>query len=549
MKFLCIKYSGLKFSYIFETNDFIFIPKDKLEEEDVDFFNYKEIFKCRYEKDSSFYVLLKEFGDFNLTIKDFSEKELYQFKLLEALLNLLFSNFLRREYIFILEKDDSQYVVKKIFKNLSKEIAESNQILLWKDSIIINFLQEILNLGFSKFNSVNHKEYFALRYSFCVAMYLQGKFGENKLRIISDLWISLEILSFITISSILHSHELFKVKDSFFRKEFFKKLKKKVEKYSSKISEKKIDCWLEMKNTFPKHMKNKINYFLPIFQKCVKVAEEYLDVDDIKVKLKQEDEFNDIANYQQYLNNIREFKEYQDGITIKNIISKFFENRNKLFHGGKIDERWSLKSDRIKANFIKILEQLFFKILDLNMIYFYQMGYPHQRIFGIPNEDNEPIDLGNLFNRIGRYILENHIMPLKKDFKDQFDDVKIVKENYINNKSEFDLLRIQLNSSIDKVLAFLNDTHSIQFLVEEKIFNHSLNYQEIKERILKFTFEFPSGMLGEIYDKKRIMIKNHDNTNIISRFVGMFDDDAIRYGVSFTAPFLINPPYICFDFI
>lgn len=542
MTFACIKYSGLKFYYIFETKDFIFIPMKEVEDREGDKLELEEIFSCNYDKSSNFYVLLKEPSEFDSTIEDFSEENFYKFKFLEAILNLLFSNYLKRDCIFMLEKIDSEFVVKKIFKNLSKDITENNPTLLWKNNIFIKYLQELINAGFDKLRSIAQKEDFALRYSFCVDMYLRGKFGENRLRFISDLWISLEILSVITISHILHSHESFKVEN------FFEELKEIVEKYSSKISEEKIDCWLKMKDNFPEHMKHKINKFLPIFQKCVKVVEEYLDINDIKVKIKEESEFEDSAKYQKYINGRKDFKDYQDKITIKNIIDNFYDYRNKLFHGGKILVRWSLKSDRHKANFIKLLEQLFFRVLGLDMIYFYQMGYPYQRIFGIPNEEGKLMDLGNLSQNIWSYIHKYYIKPQQNDFRIQFEDLKIARKNYIDKKHKLDPLRSQLNSFVNEVLAFLKDNHPVWLLFDGIKYDHSMNYQDIKDRIIQLIFEHSSGILGAIYNKKRVMIKNQDITNITTVIVGMFDDENIGNGTSFVVPFLINPPYISFEF-
>ena len=419
-------------------------------------------------------------------------------------------------------------------------MKEKNPALLWKDNIIIKYLQELINTVFDKLKSIDQKADFALRYSFCVDMYLRGKFEENRLRFISDLWISLEVLSVITILHILHSHELFEVEN------FYEELKKSVKEYSSKVSNADIDCWEKMKDNFPEHMKNKINKFLPIFQKCVKVAKEYLNIDDIKVKLKREGEFNDSIEYQKYLNDIKDFKDYQDRINIKNIIDKFYKYRNKLFHGGKISDEWSLKSDRYEANFIKILEQLLFRVLGLDLVYFYQMGYPYQRIFGIPKEVEKLTDLGKISLETRLYIYKNYIEPLITDFKIQFQDLEIAKKNYIDKKHKFDPLRSQLNSYADKVLAFLEETHLVLF--NGINYDHSVNYQIIKDRNIKLTFALGSGIHGIIYNKKQVMIKNQDITDISTAFIGMFDDEDIRYGTNLIVPFLINPPYISFEF-
>ena len=185
--------------------DFIFIPIKKVEEQEKYKLELEEIFSCSYDKSSNFFVLLKEPVEFDPSIEDFSEEYLYKFKLLESILNLLFSNSLKRDSIFMLEKEDSKFNIKKIFKNLSKSVIENNPPLLWNNKIIINYLQELIDIAFKKFKTIAKKENFALRYAFCVDMYLRGKFGDNRLRYISDLWISLEVLSVITIMNILHS--------------------------------------------------------------------------------------------------------------------------------------------------------------------------------------------------------------------------------------------------------------------------------------------------------------------------------------------------------
>ncbi len=533
MTFLCIKYSGLKFYYTFETTDFVFIPMNEAESEMTDTLDIEKLLSCKYDASSNFYVLLKEPSEFTFTIEEFSEENLYKFKLLEAILNLLFSNYLKRNCIFVLERIDSEFTVKKIFNNLSKDITENNAPLLWKNKIIIKFLQDLINSGFDKFRTFANKKDFALRYSFCVDMYLRGKFGENRLRYISDLWISLEVLSVITISHILHSHESFKVGDN------FKELKDIVEEISLQIfgeDGENIDCWPKMKEKFPEHMKNKINNFLPIFQKCVKVVEEYIDINDIKVRLREEEDAS-------------AFKEYQDSITIKKILSYFYKYRNKLFHGGKIHDKWSLKFDRYKANFIKLIEQLFFRILGLNMICFYQMGYPYQRIFGILKEEGNLMDLGNLSHKTRLYIHKHYIEPVITDYRRQFEDFEIVKENYIDKTHECDPLKSQLNSFLDQVLVFLRDNHPVELVIDGEIFNHSMSYQDIKNRTIVLTFESSTGLYGTIFNKKLVKIKNLDIDNISSLFVGMFNDDDVRDGPGFfLVPFLINPPYISFEF-
>jgi len=550
MTFACVKYSGLKFYYIFETSDFVFIPLKKLEDDEKSSLDLEGIFSCEYDKNSEFYVLLKEEGNFDFTLEEYSENFLYKFKLLEAIINLLFSNQLKRDIIFILEKVDSEYIIKKIFKSLSKGETEFNKTLVWKNQVIIKYLCDLVDTGFKIFNQIgpfdddkielkkNNEVDFALRFYFCIDMYLHGKFSNNNLRLILDLWISLEVLSVITISHILHSHESFKVN------KFFDKLRKRVEKISSKICPNKIDCWVKMKDNFAEHIKNKINNFLPIRQKCIKIAENYIKVDDIKVSIKKKSEFDNSHDYQKYINGIKDFKDHQDKITLKKVIDTLYDHRNRLFHGGNVIDKWSLKFDRIKANFIKILEQLFFRVLGLETVNFYQMGYPNQKIFGLPNI----VDLHNLSNKIWQYIHKYHIYPLKTDFTVHFDDLKIAKENYLDIKHDLDPLRNKFNKFIKIVLEFLSKEHPVHLITDKVKFNHVMKYNIIQDRTMQLTFDLSSEIYGLIYNKDQITIKNTDTSSITTVLWGMFDEEDIRYGPSIIARFLINPPYISFIF-
>lgn len=525
MALICLKYLGLTFNYIFETKSFVFIPQSKVELADSNFLDKEEFFSCIYDKNSEFYVLLKEPIERDISIEDFVEEYLHKFKFLEAIINLLFSNYLRRDYIFVLEKEASEYVVKSIFKHLSNNNLKVNKTLLWKNSIFTKFLEEIIDKSFAKFDSITLKEDFATRFAFSVDMYIRGKFGENLLRSNSDLWISLEVLSVITISRILHSHGTFK------GSKFVMPLQKIVKHHLSKNPLETIDCWPPMKEDFSDHIANKINSHLPILKKCIKVAEDHMKVEDIKVQLQTETSDN--------------FKDYQEKMKIKKILETIYNERNALFHEGKVSENWSLESDRIKANFIKILEQLFFRILGLEMITYYQMGYPYQYIFGIPIKEGEFKNLGRLTNLTWIYMHKNYVEPLHTDYKNPF-NYQPVKEKYIESTNEFDPLRVLLNSTVEKILNFLNSSHPIQVLVDGASLNTSLNYQYIKKKKAKLSFALNSGIIPIVYDKKQVIIKNQDNNDISSMFFGMFVDE-IRYGSdSIKVPFRINPPYISF---
>lgn len=534
MRFICIKYSGLQFNYIFETNTFVFIPRNEVGDREI--FD-AEFFSCNFEMDSEFYVLLKEPFNIDLTIEAFSEEYLNKFKLLEALLNLLFSNYFTRDYIFILEKENSSCTVQKAFKPLSTKSNKINRPLLWKDAIFTKFLQEIIDKAFERYNSITKKEDFAQRYAFSVDMYLSGKFGENRLRNVSDLWISLEVLSDITISNILHSHGTFQVDD------FFSEVQDMVNEYAVNVPPENIDCWSPLKENFSDHIKNKITKTLPIFQKCVKVAEQYLDIDIIKIKLP---DLTNSSRSQEEQDIIREFRDFQEWMTIKKVLRKIYEERNALFHRGKISEKWSLKFDRIKSNFIKILEQLFFQVLDLNMVKFYQMGYPYQKVFGLPINEGEFNNLGDISQLSRIYMHKEYIEPLHTNYINPF-DYSPVREKYIMQKHGMNLCRTHLKDSEHRILTFLNKSHPIKLLSDGLSFNDSLKYWIIKDKI--FSFELDSKINIYTWDKRQVIIKNQDITDISSIFLGMFNLSEVKHSVDLIiAPFKINPPYISFKF-
>jgi len=560
-------YSGLKFYYTFETEDFIFIPVEIINEEEKKSVDIVEIFSCRYEKNSKFYVLLKEAQDSEYKLEKFSEESFFKFKLLESFFTLVFSNYVKREGIFIIEKINSDYTVQKLFNKITRALTEENlwkersgiESLLWDGTIIIYYLQELIDKIFNTLSSILNKEDFAMRYAFSIDMYLRGKFGENEMRYLSDLWVSLEVLASITISHIIHNHDYFKTKNKKVEIEgeminFFKELKDVVKTFSSRLNLEDIDCWPKMKNIgvenkFAEHMSNKINKHLPIFQKCVKVAEEYLSIDDVKVNLRKEEDYDDPTKYQEYLTAVKDFKEYQDNMTIKRILDFFSTNRNRLFHGGVVDAKWSLEFDRYKASFVKILEQLFFRVLGLTTLQFYQMGYPYQKIFPIPNEDGTEFDLSKISRTTWNYVDDHHIVPFLDDFADPYDRSAKTRaiEKIIDKYQYLESLRNKLNSSSEIVAEFLNKSHSGKVIFKESTFNNEIIFDNFDDGRIRLKFGSDSGVYGVIYNKNPVKVTNLNDDIISSTFMGRMDDDNVR-GLGPLVPFITNPPYICFVF-
>ena len=335
----------------------------------------------------------------------------------------------------------------------------------------------------------------------------------------------------------IHSHGDFQVDN------FFGEVQDLVNDYAANVPPENIDCWPPLKENFSDHIKNKISQTLPIFQKCVKLAEQYLDIDNIKIDLP---DLTNSSRSQEEQDVIREFRNFQEWMTIKKVLRKIYEERNALFHRGEISENWSLKFDRIKSNFIKILEQLLFHVLDLNMVKFYQMGYPYQNVFGLPINEGEFNNLSDISHLNFIYMHKEYIEPLHTDYKNPF-DYSPVREKYRMERHELSPCRTVLNASEDYILTFLNNSHPIKLLSDGLSFNDSLNYRIIKDKIV--SFELDSRINVYTWDKRQVIIRNRDITDISSIFLGMFNLSEVMYsGNIIIVPFKINPPYISFRF-
>ncbi len=143
------------------------------------------------------------------------------------------------------------------------------------------------------------------------------------------------------------------------------------------IPEDEVRCWSKLKERFADHIKHKINTHLPIRQKVIKVAEEYLDIEDIKTSFKSPDEFKNPNDYEIYEEKFKDFRHFQDNLSLKNIIDNFNAYRNAIFHGGGLPERDNI-FERQKDYFCLLIEQLFFKILNLDLVKFKSWGYFNQ---------------------------------------------------------------------------------------------------------------------------------------------------------------------------
>ncbi len=145
MKFICIKYSGLKFNYPFETKNFIFILDEKMVNVDLREIKIEDFFSCKYDKSAHFYVLAKESMSSLPSLDDLSDELLHNFKFLKAIIGLLFSNRIIKKYIIFLEKKKGKYEILRIFKNLSNEKYEMNPTLIFNNYIITERLKNIIN--------------------------------------------------------------------------------------------------------------------------------------------------------------------------------------------------------------------------------------------------------------------------------------------------------------------------------------------------------------------------------------------------------------------
>ncbi|MBN1802557.1 MAG: hypothetical protein JW891_13680 [Candidatus Lokiarchaeota archaeon] len=285
-------------------------------------------------------------------------------------------------------------------------------------------------------------------------------------------------------------------------------------------------------------------------QKCLKLVEEYLDVNNIKVNELEKSYFRQDKDYRKYLKKSREFREYQKNLGLKKVVDSFYDYRNRLFHGGSVSEQWTLEFDRQRANFIKIIEQLFFKILDINSISFYQVEYPHQRIFGVPNQQEEPIDLKNYIQKENEYTYEHYYKML--DSTSRYPTkLELIKTNHSELIQNYDALKEKLNTSFGLVEEFLQNSHPTCFFLKEAQPIHDINYQLITRERVDLEFPNSSKMIRYAYNEVfPFQVQNTDNESILTEFKGKFNQEDIRLRPTdaFFIVFQINPPYISFEF-
>ena len=141
------------------------------------------------------------------------------------------------------------------------------------------------------------------------------------------------------------------------------------------------------------------------------------------------------------------------------------------------------------------------------------------------------------------YLYKRCVEPLHTDYKNPF-DIQPIREKYINTPHEFDPLRETINSSVERVLNFLNKDHPIQLLIDGSTLNVSLNYQIIQKKKITLSLDLKTPIYPIVYEKKPTVIRNLDVNDISSVFIGMFEDD-VRHGTeNITVPFRINTPHI-----
>ena len=56
---LCMKYKGLNFNNVFESEDFVFLPIILTEDSSIGIPTDIESYTCKYDSEAEFYVLLK----------------------------------------------------------------------------------------------------------------------------------------------------------------------------------------------------------------------------------------------------------------------------------------------------------------------------------------------------------------------------------------------------------------------------------------------------------------------------------------------------------
>lgn len=545
MNFICIKYSGLKFNYIFETNDFIFIPKDNMNIRDLNNVLIDEFFSCKYDESAQFYILCKKQIDFNPSLDDISDDLLYEFRFIEAIIGLLFSNRLVEDSIIVVKKENEKYETLKIFKNISRKEYDTNPILVWKNYIITERLKDIINGVFSILKSVDDPKAFSLKYFFCFDMYLKGKFNESILLTISYLWISLEILATITIINILKSDR------HLFPSDYIDDIREIVKfKALQVIPEDEVRCWNKLKEEFADHIKHKINTHLPIRQKVIKVAEEYLDIEELKTLFKSPEEFDNHNDYELYEEKIRDFRQFQDNLTLKNIIDDFNTHRNALFHGGGLPEIDNI-FERQKDYFCLLIERLFFKILSLDLVKFKIWGYLSQYLWIDVGEVEDSDYFSNYSHYVTNYIIKTFMFPLNREFRQIFEESRDrVIENFYTNREDLFYLIDNLNNLQNRINSIIRNPIELLLINNENAIRQEFELNNINRRELSFFINTESSVLSLLFkafmEKEVFMVENRNKEGFLMSFRGFIEHAEFLGGPEMQLNFIIIPEYICF---
>lgn len=485
-----MRYKGLKFDNVFQSDDFVFMPALLPEVITEGIPIYNDFHSCKYDGVAEFYVLLISQEDENLE----AEQQLSRFKFLEGILMFLFSNKITRISLFTLQIQNNEITLKKVIKYPQFESEDEHPPLKWKNIILLDFLKQILNNCFNKFKEIPANQVdFAEEFYFSIEMYLRGKHSEEAINIITSLWISLEIFSTISIIYLFNT-------DSNLIKSGLGKYKKCILKLAPYfIKKEESDCWEPLKENYYDHIVNKITPHLPIKQKIKLLVNEKLENDNISLPV---------------------------SITYDYLINYFYVNRNNVVHNGKLPKIEGIELNRKQALFSMLIERLIVKILGFQKMVFYQIG-DHQYLL-MKFEGDVKEHFGYYSGPITTYIYTK-LFPFSsfeewetEEYIDQ--DIKI--RNYFNEiNTKYRSYIIKLNEINSTIRDLFSSNINLEISLEGTRETFSVQFEEFLEGKLKFKnleneersfFKYTNAMIEEI----KVRFQSIENSNFTIAFSG-----------------------------
>lgn len=265
------------------------------------------------------------------------------------------------------------------------------------------------------------------------------------------------------------------------------------------------------------------------------------------------DEFDNLEDYEIYEEKIRDFRQFQDNLTLKLIIDKFNDHRNALFHGGGLPEMDGI-FERQKDYFCLLIERLFFKVLSLDLVKFHKWGYLNQYIWIEIGEVTESDYLSKYSSCTYTYLIEAYMNPLNREYRLTFDEIKDqVINNFYNQREDIFYLIDELNQKHDIINLLLRNPIELSFINNEAVLSVEFELDGINGRELSFIISSESSVFSQLFtifmEKKECIVEKTIEEDLLIRFKGFIEYAEYINRTDTQLEFIIKSEYIYFVMI